>query len=188
MNQVKFLGWVHASTTSNVSKHSIHCKSHLVKINWTNEYIVWREFKHCDPHHHPLTIQQSFIKKQGASTDTCLLANGHAYHFLWFTCRLLSGSVTVHHTPSQFHQETKHLCKLMKVWMGWWVVVCLKILFICAHQLSETWNLNNPLRDCFNWVFFAVISVRMHAVFVLFCSYVRTNNLTILFVLNAFWQ
>ena len=58
------------------------------RVNWTSEYIYYEEnFKHCN-HHHPLTIQSSFIKKQRASTDTCLLANGHSYHFLWFTCWL----------------------------------------------------------------------------------------------------
>ena len=40
------------------------------------------------PFHHPLTIQSSFIKKQRASTDTCLLTNGHSYHFLWSICWL----------------------------------------------------------------------------------------------------
>ena len=39
--------------------------------------------------YHPLTIQSSFMK-QRASMDTCLLANGHSYHFLWSTCWLLS--------------------------------------------------------------------------------------------------
>ena len=56
------------------------------------------------PIHHFLTIQSSFIKKQRASMDTCLLPNGQSYHFLWSICWLLSGAITIHHPPSQFRQ------------------------------------------------------------------------------------
>ena len=48
------------------------------------------------------------------------------------------------------------VCKLMEVWGGCWMLICLWILFIVLTSETCSWNLSNPLKGCFNWVVFAV--------------------------------
>ena len=86
-------------------------KNYLVNVTspsgWSSFRVIELYEDNVIPFHHSLTIQPSFIKKQRASTDTCLLANKHSYHFLWSTCWLLpllwvSSSVTPSTIPSGF--------------------------------------------------------------------------------------
>ena len=81
---------------------SVQPTQKLLSCNYSS-FMLHCTGKYYENSHH---LSHNLIKKQRASTDSCLLANTHAYSFLWSIC-WLSGSIVVHQYPHQTLIELK---------------------------------------------------------------------------------
>ena len=107
----------------------------------------------------PLTIPWSFIKKQTANTDSCLLPDAHVYHFLWSICMLAIIQFHIQfHNPScnsitrnkELPQTSTTLLlisgKPKRIVRAWWMGICWWILL--QYSLVQ-WTLASQQRVMF---------------------------------------
>ena len=90
----------------NITLYGVNCLNQeggesepLIITPQSKPLIITPQSKSSSGHLFMCTYISAASDHERKNCHTCLLANVHSYHLLWFICCLLCGSITIHHLP-----------------------------------------------------------------------------------------